>query len=189
MAVDEGKLHEFVNKALGDISGSLTAALVVVGERLGLYRALAGGPMTPAELAAKTGTRERYVREWCAQQAASEYLAYDAATGRYRLLPEQAVALTDDSSPFCVLGGFIGLTAAARNPGRLIERFKSGSGIGWDEHEPDLFEGTERFFRPGYAAFLIGAWIPALEGVQEKLTRGARVADVGCGHGASTIVL
>jgi len=190
MAVDEGKLHEFVNKALGDIAGSLTAALVVVGERLGLYRALAaGGPMTPAELAAKTGTAERYVREWCAQQAASEYLAYDAATERYRLLPEQAVALTDDASPFCVLGGFVGLTAAARNPARLVERFKSGRGIGWDEHEPDLFEGTERFFRPGYAAFLIGAWIPALEGVQEKLTRGARVADVGCGHGASTIVL
>jgi 2-polyprenyl-3-methyl-5-hydroxy-6-metoxy-1,4-benzoquinol methylase len=190
MAVDGEKLHEFVNKAIGDIGATLTAGLVVVGERLGLYRALAaGGPMTSAELAAKTGTAERYVREWLAAQAAAEYLAYDAATGRYHLPPEQAVALTDDSSPFCVIGGFIGMTSALRMVPKLVERFRTGKGIGWDEHEPDLFEGTERFFRPGYGAFLVDSWIPALEGVQEKLRRGARVADVGCGHGASTIVM
>jgi SAM-dependent methyltransferase len=190
MAVDDGKLHDFVNKALGDLGATLTAGLVVVGERLGLYRAMAaGGPMTPAELAAKTGTAERYVREWLAAQAAAEYVAYDAATGRYHLPPEQAVALTDDASPFCVLGGFIGMTSAMRVAPKLVERFRSGKGIGWDEHEAGLFEGTERFFRPGYAAFLVNAWIPALDGVEEKLRRGARVADIGCGHGASTIVL
>jgi 2-polyprenyl-3-methyl-5-hydroxy-6-metoxy-1,4-benzoquinol methylase len=190
MAVDGEKLHAFVNKAIGDIGATLTAGLVVVGERLGLYRALAkDGPMTPAELAAKTGTVERYVREWCAAQAAAEYITYDAASGRYRLTPEQAVALTDDESPFCVLGGYIGMTSALRVVPKLIERFRTGKGIGWDEHDAGLFEGTERFFRPGYAAFLIGSWIPALEGVQEKLERGARVADVGCGHGASTIVM
>jgi len=190
MAVDGEKLHAFVNKAIGDIGATLTAGLVVVGERLGLYRALAkGGPMTTAELAAKTGTVERYVREWCAAQAAAEYITYDAASGRYRLTPEQAVALTDDESPFCVLGGYIGMTSALRVVPKLIERFRTGKGIGWDEHDAGLFEGTERFFRPGYAAFLIGSWIPALEGVQEKLERGARVADVGCGHGASTIVM
>ena len=190
MAVDGDKLHAFVNKAIGDIGATLTAGLVVVGERLGLYRALAkDGPMTPAELAAKTGTVERYVREWCAAQAAAEYITYDAASGRYRLTPEQAVALTDDESPFCVLGGYIGMTSALRVVPKLIERFRTGKGIGWDEHDAGLFEGTERFFRPGYAAFLVGSWIPALEGVEEKLKRGARVADVGCGHGASTIVM
>jgi len=190
MAVDDGKLHEFVNKALGDIAGTLTAGLVVVGERLGLYRALAaGGPMTPAELAKRTGTVERYVREWLAAQAAAEYIAYDAASGRYHLPPEQAVALTDDASPFCVLGGFIAMTSALGVAPKLVDRFRTGKGIGWDEHEAGLFEGTERFFRAGYTAFLVNAWIPALEGVEEKLQRGARVADVGCGHGASTIVM
>jgi SAM-dependent methyltransferase len=190
MAVDDEKLHAFVNRALGDIAGALTAGLVVVGERLGLYRALAaGGPMTPAELAAETGTAERYVREWLAAQAASEYVTYDPATGRYALPPEQAVALTDDGSPFCVIGGFIGMTSALRAAPTLVERFRSGGGIGWHEHDAGLFEGTERFFRPGYGAFLVDAWIPALEGVEEKLRRGARVADVGCGHGASTIVM
>ena len=190
MAVDDEKLHEFVNKAIGDIGATLTVGLVVVGERLGLYRALAaGGPMTPAELAGKTGTAERYVREWCAAQAAAEYLAYDAASGRYHLPPEQAVALTDDASPFCVIGGFIGMTSALRVVPTLIERFRDGKGIGWNEHDAGLFEGTERFFRPGYGAFLVNSWIPALEGVEAKLQRGARVADVGCGHGASTIVM
>jgi len=190
MAVDGEKLHEFVNKAINDIGATLTAGLVVVGERLGLYRALAaGGPMTPAELAAKTGTAERYVREWLAAQAAAEYVAYDATAGRYYMTPEQAVALTDDASPFCVLGGYIGMTSALRAVPKLIDRFKTGKGIGWDEHDAGLFEGTERFFRPGYGAFLVDSWIPSLEGVKEKLERGARVADVGCGHGASTLVM
>jgi SAM-dependent methyltransferase len=190
MAVDEGKLSEFVFKALGDISATVTAGLVVVGERLGLYRALAaGGPMTPAELAKRTGTAERYLREWCAAQAASEYLTYDPASGRYTLPPEQAVALTDDESPHCVIGGFISMTSVLRALPILVERFKTGKGIGWDEHDVGLFEGTERFFRPGYLAFLVNAWIPALEGVEEKLRAGARVADVGCGHGVSTLVM
>jgi SAM-dependent methyltransferase len=188
--MDGEKLHEFVNKAINDIGSAVTAGLVVVGERLGLYRALvAGGPMTPAELAAKTGTAERYVREWLAAQAAAGYVSYDAAAARYHMTPEQAVALTDDDSPFCVIGGFISMTAALRATPTLIERFRTGKGIGWDEHDAGLFEGTERFFRPGYGAFLVNSWIPSLEGVKEKLERGARVADVGCGHGASTLVM
>ena len=180
---------EFVFRAVGDMSAAAHAPLVYVGDQLGLFRAMAdGAPIDAATLAGRTNTDERYVREWLGSQAASGYVNYDG-DGRYHLEPEQAVALTDDESPFCVLGGYIGMTSALRVVPKLIERFRTGKGIGWDEHDAGLFEGTERFFRPGYAAFLIGSWIPALEGVEEKLKRGARVADVGCGHGASTIVM
>jgi SAM-dependent methyltransferase len=190
MAVSEEAVQEFVHKAFGDIGGALTASLVVIGDRLGLYRALASdGPATPADLAARTQTAERYVREWCAAQAASGYLTYDPKTGRYTLPEAHAAALTDESSPACVLGGFQGMTAATRITPRIIEAFRSGQGVGWHEHDANLFEGTERFFRPGYNANLLSSWIPALEGVAQKLERGAHVADVGCGHGASTIIM
>jgi SAM-dependent methyltransferase len=190
MEVDHGKLEQFVGKALGDLGSALTASLVVIGDKLGLYRAMAGaGPLTSQQLADRTNTNERSVREWLAAQAAAGYVEYDAASGRYALPPEQAVALTDEESPACVLGGFQGMTAAMRAEPKVAEAFRSGKGVGWHEHEPGLFQGTERFFRPGYNANLVSAWIPALDGVQKKLEKGARVADVGCGFGASTIIM
>ena len=190
MDVNHEKLDQFVGKALGDLGSALTAALVVIGDKLGLYRAMAGaGPMSSQELAAKTDTNERCVREWLAAQAAAGYVEYDAGNGRYTLPPEQAVALVDEDSPACVLGGFQGMTAAMRAEPKVAEAFRTGKGVGWHEHDPNLFHGTERFFRPGYNANLVNTWIPALEGVREKLEKGARVADVGCGFGASTIIM
>jgi SAM-dependent methyltransferase len=190
MAASEAAIQEFVHKAFGDMGAALTASLVVVGDRLGLYRALAAaGPLTPADLAKRTETAERYVREWCAAQAAAGYLTYDPPTGRYTLPEAHAVALTDEESPACVLGGFQGMTAATRATPRIIEAFRSGKGVGWHEHDPNLFEGTERFFRPGYNAHLVSEWIPALDGVDAKLRAGATVADVGCGYGASTVIM
>jgi SAM-dependent methyltransferase len=189
-AIDEGKLNEFVHKALGDVGSALTASLVVVGDKLGLYRALAtGGPLTSAELAARTGTTERSVREWLAAQAAAGYIEYDASAQRYSLPAERALALCDEQSPACVLGAFQAMTAAMRSAPKVTEAFRTGSGLGWHEHDPDLFEGVERFFRPGYNANLVSSWIPALDGVQAKLTAGAHVADIGCGYGASTIIM
>jgi len=188
--VDPQKVEAFVGKAMGDIGGALTAALVVLGDKLGLYKAMAGaGPLTPAELASRTGTSERYVREWLSAQAASGYVTYDPATRRFTLPDEHAAALADEDSPACVLGGFQGMTAAMRAEPKVAEAFKSGGGVAWHEHDPGLFQGTERFFRPGYNANLVDHWIPALDGVREKLARGATVADVGCGHGASTIIM
>jgi SAM-dependent methyltransferase len=190
MEVNHAKLEQFVGKALGDLGSALTAALVVIGDKVGLYRAMAGaGPLTSQELANRTGTNERSVREWLAAQAAAGYVEYDPASGRYTLPPEQAVALTDEESPACVLGGFQGMTAAMRAEPKVAEAFRTGKGVGWHEHDPNLFHGTERFFRPGYNANLVSTWIPALEGVREKLEKGARVADVGCGFGASTIIM
>jgi len=190
MAVDQTKLEQFVGKAIGDLGAALTAALVVIGDKLGLFKALAqAGPLTPADLAARTNTAERYVREWLAAQAAAGYVLYDAARGRYSLSPEQAVALADENSPACVLGGFQGMTAAMKIVPKLSEAFRTGHGVGWHEHDADLFMGTERFFRPGYAAHLTSAWIPALEGVDAKLKAGGRAADIGCGHGASTVLM
>jgi SAM-dependent methyltransferase len=188
--MNQEKLEGFVHKALGDLGSALTASLVVIGDKLGLYRGMAGaGPVTPAELAKKTGTNERSVREWLAAQAAAGYVEYDKASGRYTLPAEHAVALTDEESPACVLGGFQGMTAAMRAAPKVTEAFRSGKGVGWHEHDPDLFEGTERFFRPGYNAHLVGDWIPALDGVEAKLKKGGHVADIGCGHGASTIIM
>jgi len=180
-------IEEFAHKALGDVAGALTASLVVIGDKLGLYKALTKGAATPAELASRTGTTERYVREWLNAQAAAGYVTYEG--GRYSLPPAHAACLTDEDSPACVLGAFQGMTAAMRSNGKVAEGFKSGCGVGWHEHDPELFVGVERFFRPGYNANLISNWIPALDGVQEKLERGARVADVGCGLGASTIIM
>ncbi|HZP40875.1 MAG TPA: class I SAM-dependent methyltransferase [Candidatus Binatia bacterium] len=190
MPLDEAKLQAFVQQALGDVAGALTAGQVVIGDRLGLYRALAGaGPLSTADLAHRTETAERYVREWCAAQAAAGYLEYDAATGRYRLPDEHAAALADEESPANVLGAFQAMTAALRIAPRLTEAFRTGEGIGWHEHDPNLFEGTRRFFGPGYRMHIVPAWVPALDGVQAKLERGARAADVGCGLGASTLLM
>jgi SAM-dependent methyltransferase len=187
--VDESKLMAFVGKVIGDWGALTSAPLVVIGDQLGLYRAMADGqPVTAAKLAGRTGTVERYVREWLAAQAASGYVSYDG-DGRYHMEPEQAVALTDETSPACVLGGFEAFTAAARVAPRLAEAFRTGAGVGWHEHDPGLFRGTARFFRPGYAANLTGSWLPALDGITAKLAAGARVADVGCGLGYSTLLM
>jgi SAM-dependent methyltransferase len=188
--VDEEKLREFVGKAVTEMGAGLTAALVVMGDKLGLYKAMAGaGPLGSAELAKRTGCTERYVREWLNAQAAGGYVTYDAATRTYTLPPEQASCLADETSPTFLPGGFQVITAVLKDEHKVTEAFRTGKGVGWHEHDPGLFEGTERFFRPNYAAHLTTEWIPALEGVEDKLREGARVADVGCGHGASTILL
>lgn len=186
--VDPDRLMSFVFTAVGEVGATLNTALVVMGDRLGLYRAMAGaGPLTPAELAERTGTAERYVREWLNAQAAGGFVTYDPDTGRYTLPPEQAVALTDESSPAFLPGFFqIALGSVIDSP-RIVEAARTGAGVGWDEHVADVHEGCERFFRPGYHAHLTAEWLPALDGVTEKLQRGATVADIGCGHGASTI--
>jgi SAM-dependent methyltransferase len=190
MAIDDGKLHEFVHRAVGDLGSLLTGALVVVGDKLGLYRTMAkAGPLTPSELAKRSGTAERYVREWLNAQAAAGYVSYDGSTGRYFLSEEQAEALANEQSPAFVPGGFQGMLASTRAVPKIVDAFRSGKGLGWHEHDADLFHGTERFFRPGYNANVVSSWIPALDGVEGKLKRGARVADVGCGHGASTVIM
>jgi SAM-dependent methyltransferase len=188
--LDEKKLMDFVFRAVDEVGATLNAALVVMGDKLGLYRALAGaGPLTAAELASRTGTAERYVQEWLNAQAAGGYVDYDPESSRYTLPPEQAVALTDTESPAYLPGFFqIALGSVLDSP-RITEVVRSGDGFGWHEHVHDVHEGCERFFRPGYNANLIDAWLPALDGIIEKLERGARVADVGCGHGASTILM
>jgi len=190
MAINQDKLHEFLGKAIVDFGATFNAALIRIGDKLGLYKALAsGGPQTPAELAKRTGTAERYVREWLSAQAAGGYVTYDSTNGRFHLSEEQAFAMADESSPVFLPGAFQCALAAVKAEEKLTERFQTGQGMGWHEHHPELFVGTERFFRPGYAANLISAWIPALTGVDAKLKNGARVADVGCGLGASTILM
>jgi SAM-dependent methyltransferase len=190
MAIDQAKLDEFLGRFVADLGAVFHAPAVVVGDKLGLYKALAAaGPSTPAELAGRTGTSERYVREWLRGQAAGGYVTYDPAADRFLLTEEQAFALADDTSPAFVPGAFQVATSAAKDEPRIAAAFRSGAGVGWDQHHADLWQGTERFFRPGYAANLVPSWIPALDGVEAKLAAGARVADVGCGHGASTILL
>jgi SAM-dependent methyltransferase len=189
-ALDPQKLEQFVFRAVEEVGATLNAALVVMGDKLGLYRALAdAGPTTPVELARRTGVSERYVREWCNAQAAGGYVEYDAVGGNYTLPPEQTIALTDESSPAYLPGFFqIALGTVIDSP-RITEAARSGAGVGWHEHNHDVFEGCERFFRPGYNASLVPSWLPALDGVVEKLTAGAKVADIGCGHGSSTILM
>ncbi len=190
MAINQEKLNEFLGRAIVDFGATFNAALIRIGDRLGLYKALAkGGPQTSAELAKATNTTERYLREWLSQQAAGGYVTYDSATQKFHLSEEQAFTMADDSSPVFLPGAFQVALAATKAEEQIAERFKTGEGLGWHEHHHELFEGTERFFRPGYAANLVNAWIPALNGVQEKLKKGGRVADVGCGLGASTILM
>jgi SAM-dependent methyltransferase len=189
-ALDPTKLEQFVFRAVDEVGATLNAALVVMGDRLGLYRALADADaLTPGELAARTGTAERYVREWLNAQAAGGYVEYHPAEGRYSLPPEQVVALTDESSAAYLPGFFqIALGSVLDSP-RITEAARTGERVGWHEHHPHVHDGCERFFRPGYHAHLIDGWLPALDGVVERLQRGIRVADVGCGHGASTLLM
>ena len=190
MEIDQGKLEKFLGQAIGEMGAAMNAALVIVGDKLGLYKTMAGaGALTPADLAQKTGTTERYVREWLCAQAAGGYVTYDASTGRYTLPNEQAFALAVEDSPAFLPGAYQVIASLIRDEPLITEAFRTGKGVGWHEHCSDLFQGTERFFRPGYAAHLVNEWIPALEGVAQKLKAGAKVADVGCGHGASTVLM
>ena len=189
MAVNGERLNQLLGKFVADFGAAFHAGLVVIGESLGLYKALAEGPLTSAELAERTGTHERYVREWLNSQAAGGYVEYDADAGRYSLSEEQAVTLADERSPAYLPGAFLLAVSALRAVPQITERFRTGEGFGWHEHDRGLFRGTELFFRPGYAANLISSWLPALDGVEEKLKAGAKVADVGCGLGASTILM
>jgi 2-polyprenyl-3-methyl-5-hydroxy-6-metoxy-1,4-benzoquinol methylase len=180
------KVNEFLGKAIQDVAATFHAGLVLIGDKLGLYRAMAGaGPMTPVELAKRSGTRERYVREWLSAQAAGGYVTYDAATGRFTLPPEQAFLLLDADLP----GAFQLSVGSVRDEPKITDAFRTGAGVGWHEHDTGVYEGCERFFRPGYAMNLVSQWIPALDGVKARLEAGGRVADVGCGHGASTIIM
>ncbi len=188
--ISESKLNEFMGKAVGDMGAALHAVLVLLGDKLGLYKAMGDSqPITSAALAERTGTTERYVREWLNANAASGYVAYDAATATYTLPPEQALALAVESSPAFLPGAFQIISACFQDSAKIEQAFRSGAGVGWHEHHHDLFHGTERFFRPGYAASLTSSWIPALTGVEAKLRAGAKVADIGCGLGASTILM
>jgi 2-polyprenyl-3-methyl-5-hydroxy-6-metoxy-1,4-benzoquinol methylase len=183
-------LDDFLGKLVGDLGAVVSAVLVGIGDELGLYKALAGsGGLTAAELARRTGTDERYVREWLSAQAASGYVDYDGGAGKFSLNEVQALVFADESSPAHFLGGFQLARSMFADAPKVIEAFRTGKGVGWHDHHHDLFQGTERFFRTGYNANLTTSWIPALEDVGAKLARGARVADVGCGHGASTIIM
>jgi SAM-dependent methyltransferase len=189
MTLDQSRLEELLGRFVNDFGAAGFAATVVIGDRLGLYRALATGPATAAELADRTGTHPRLVAEWLAAQAASGYVSYDPDGERFSLSEEQAFALAHEDGPMYLPGAFQVMVAAVKDEPKVTAAFRSGTGVGWHEHDPELFAGTERFFRPGYAANLVSNWIPALDGVQAKLERGAQVADVGCGHGASTIIM
>ena len=189
MAVDEKKLGEFMGRFVGDLGAVLHAPLIVLGDKLGLYRQLAKGRTTAAELARETGTSERYVTEWLAANAASGYVEYDATSKKYAMTDEQAFTLADPDSPAYIPGAFLIAMSMFKDEHKVTEIFRTGQGLGWHEHDKCLFEGTEKFFRPSYAGNLVGSWIPALEGVKAKLEAGGRVADVGCGHGASTILM
>jgi ubiquinone/menaquinone biosynthesis C-methylase UbiE len=190
ITIDETKLHQLLGQIVSDFGATMFAALTRIGDKLGLYKALAGTePLSPAELAARTGTVERYVREWLNANAAGGYVTYHPESGRYSLAPEQALVLAMEGGPAFMLGAFEMALAAGRIEPRLTEAFVSGEGVGWHEHEHQLFHGIERFFRSGYIANLTASWIPALDGVEARLVTGASVADIGCGHGASTILM
>lgn len=187
--VDEQRLNAFLGKAVGDLGAAVSAVLVSIGDELGFYKALANGALTAAELATTTGTNERYVREWLANQAAGGYVEYDAASQKFSLSPEQALCMANPSGPADVPGAYAIVRDLFHVRDRALENFKTGRGMEWGEHHACLFHGTERFFRASYHTNLLSAWLPALDGVVAKLKRGARLADVGCGHGASTILM
>lgn len=187
---DEDKLHEFLGKVVSDFGASLSSILSYIGIKLGLYAAIADSEgLTSAELAKKTNLNERYVREWLINQASGGYVEYDKDSKKYSMNAEQKTALADEDSPFYVGGGFYVIKAMMNAQPRITEAFKNGGGLLWGENDPDLFIGTEKFFRPGYQMHLVKEWIPALRGVKEKLEKGAKVADIGCGHGASTVIM
>jgi SAM-dependent methyltransferase len=184
------KLNELIGKLVGDLGASFAGAGILLGDRLGLYKAMADGvPVTPAELAKKTGLHERYVREWLSSQAASGYVDYQADKNTFSLSPEQAMAFAEEGSPAFFAGAFDIVQSTYLDEPKVAEAFRTGKGVGWHDHSKCLFSGAERFFRPGYNANLVSSWIPALDGVEAKLKAGAKVADVGCGHGASTIIM
>jgi 2-polyprenyl-3-methyl-5-hydroxy-6-metoxy-1,4-benzoquinol methylase len=188
--INEDKMNEFLGKVVGDFGASLSSILGYMGIKLGLYEALArSSGLSSTELAEKTGTAERYVREWLINQGAGGYVEYDPDTKKFSMSPEQKMALTDETSPFYVGGGFFVIKAMLNAQPRILENFQNGNGMHWGEHDADLFVGTEKFFRPGYQSHLISDWIPSLTGIEEKLIKGAKVADIGCGHGASTIIM
>lgn len=190
MTIDQEKLNAVVNKAVADIGATMSSILVVIGDRLGIWKAMAAaGPVTALELAKRTECAERYIREWLDAQASAGYVTYDPATKRYHLPPEQAAAFADETSPAFFPGLFEVAAACWAAVDRTTQNFRSGDGFEWGHHHPCLFQGTERFFRSSYIGNLVSSWLPALEGVEEKLRRGARVADVGCGVGASTILM
>ena len=190
MAIDPDKLNEFLGRGVIDFGAVFHAAAVLIGDKLGIYKKLAElGPMNSNDLAKATGTAERYVREWLGSQSAGGYVSYDSATDRYYLTEEQAFGLADENSPAFLPGAFqVALSAVKAEP-KIAEAFRTGAGLGWHEHDAQLFHGTERFFRPSYAANLVSSWIPALDGVEPLLKQGAKIADVGCGLGASTILM
>ena len=189
-AIDPNKLNALLGQAVQDMGAALHAPLIVIGDKLGLYRAMGDGvPVTPAELASRTGTAERYIREWLNANAAGNFVEYDASSGKYFMTPEQALALAQDDTPVHLPGFYHMLASLMKDEEKITEIYRTGKGMGWHEHEKGLFEGCERFFRPTYLANLVSSWIPALEGVELKLRAGARVADIGCGHGASTILM
>ncbi|HEY0184185.1 MAG TPA: class I SAM-dependent methyltransferase [Rhodopila sp.] len=188
--LEQDKLNAFLGKMVGDLGAVATGSLVLLGDRLGLFKAMRDGEsVAAAELAQRTGTRERYVREWLSALAAAGYVGYDAGADRFYLDPEQATVFADEDSPAFMAGAFEVLSALWIDEPKVAEAFRTGKGVAWHDHSACLFRGTERFFRPGYNANLVSSWLPALDGVVEKLQRGARVADVGCGHGASTVVM
>jgi SAM-dependent methyltransferase len=191
MTIDDNKLNSLLGKFVTDFGAALHAATVIIGEKLGLYNALAsaGVPLAARELAEHTGTTERYVAEWLAAQAASGYIEYDGSTGKYSMTREQALVLADDSSPTYVPGAFLIAASVFKDEPTITAAFRTGKGVGWHEHHHDLFHGTAKFFRPGYAANLVANWLPALDGVVAKLEAGARVADIGCGHGITTVLM
>lgn len=187
--IDSAKLDAFVNQMIGDLGAAATVPLVVIGERYGFYRQLAAHALTAQELADRTSTNERYVREWLAQQAASGYITYDSASQRFALPPEHAVLLADENSPLYIHGAYSLIESMVADEPQISKRFATGDGFGWHEHDERLFESVERFFRPSYNAHLIPSWIPSLDGVEARLKAGASVADIGCGLGSSTIIL
>ena len=189
MVVDEQRLNAFLGKAVSDLGAAISAVLVSIGDELGFYKQLAIGPLTANELAEKTSTNPRYVREWLANQAAGGYVEYDAATERFSVTPEQALCLADPNGPADLPGAYAIVRDLFHVRDRAIENFRSGRGMEWGEHHPCLFHGTERFFRASYNTNLLTSWLPALDGAIQKLQRGAKVADVGCGHGASTVLM